>query len=78
VRKSDGEVFALLLILYPIGRFLLELIRQDELGQFGTDLTISQWVSFGTILVGISFLVYVRIAGYRSGSNPPLTGSMAD
>ena len=78
VRKSDGEVFALMLILYPIGRFLLELIRQDELGQFGTELTISQWVSFGAIFIGISFLAYVRIAEYRSGSNPPLTGSMAE
>jgi len=63
VRKSDGEVFALMLILYPIGRFMLELIRRDEMGLFGTDLTISQWVSIGAILVGFSYFAYVRMAG---------------
>ncbi|MFT7632760.1 MAG: phosphatidylglycerol:prolipoprotein diacylglycerol transferase, partial [Mariniblastus sp.] len=50
VKRYDGEVFALMLILYSIGRFMMELIRQDELGQFGTPFTISQLVSFGTIL----------------------------
>lgn len=65
VRQTDGEVFGLMLILYPIGRFLLELIRQDELGQFGTELTISQWVSAATILVGFSVFAYVRFRGNR-------------
>ena len=59
-RRHSGEVLALLLILYPLGRFLLEIIRTDEGGQFGTALTISQWVSIGTIVVGFSVLLYVR------------------
>ena len=63
VRKSDGEVFGLMLILYPIGRFMLELIRQDEAGQFGTGLTISQLVSLGMIALGFSFFAYVRATG---------------
>ena len=29
-RRHDGEVFALMIIVYPIGRFLLEWIRNDE------------------------------------------------
>jgi len=49
-----------MLILYPVGRFLLEVIRTDESGQFGTALTISQWVSIGTILLGFGLLIYIR------------------
>ena len=53
-RKGDGQVFALLLVFYSISRFLLETIRQDELGQFGTSLTISQWVSIMVLPMGIA------------------------
>ena len=59
-RRYDGEVLALLLILYPIARFLLEIIRNDETGMFGSNLTISQWVSIGTILAGFGLLALVR------------------
>lgn len=62
-RRFDGEVFALLLILYSIGRFLLEVIRRDETGLLGSSLTISQWVSIGTIAVGFALLAYVRVRG---------------
>ncbi len=48
-RRRDGEVIALLLTLYPITRFLLEIIRNDELGKFGTSLTISQIISLATL-----------------------------
>jgi phosphatidylglycerol---prolipoprotein diacylglyceryl transferase len=44
-RRRDGEVFAIMLTLYPITRVLEEIIRTDEPGRFGTPLTISQWVS---------------------------------
>lgn len=56
-RRHDGQVIGLLLIIYPIGRFLLEFIRADEMGQFGTGFTISQIVSLGSILLGFSLLV---------------------
>ena len=59
-RRSDGEVFALMIILYSVGRFLLELIRTDEAGQFGTAFTISQWVSFGVLALGFLLLAYIR------------------
>ncbi len=62
-RRSDGEVFALMLILYPIGRFMIEIIRNDEAGQFGTEWTISQWVSVGTIVVGFALFSYCRAFG---------------
>ena len=63
VRSSDGEVFALMLILYPIARFLHEIIRRDEVGQFGTELTISQWVSVATVLLGFLLFGWFRSQG---------------
>ena len=72
IRKSDGEVFGLMLIFYSIGRFLMELIRQDEAGQFGTQFTISQWVSFATIVAGITVFTYARTLGAKSNQPPSL------
>ncbi len=63
LRRYDGEVFALMLIFYSIGRFLLEIVRRDEGGLLGTPLTISQWVSVGAILFGFALLGYVRAYG---------------
>lgn len=53
--RRDGEVFAWMLTLYPIGRIFEELVRDDEPGRFGTALTISQWVSVG-LLAGAAVL----------------------
>jgi phosphatidylglycerol:prolipoprotein diacylglycerol transferase len=72
IRRSEGEVFGLMLVLYSIGRFLMELIREDEMGAFGTPLTISQWVSLITILVGFAILAYARSGGSRSTEAPAL------
>jgi phosphatidylglycerol:prolipoprotein diacylglycerol transferase len=58
-RRRDGEVFALLLSLYPIARILLEIIRTDEPGQLGTSLTISQIVSLVLLAIGFTLWVYL-------------------
>jgi phosphatidylglycerol:prolipoprotein diacylglycerol transferase len=52
-RKGDGSVVALALIMYPLSRFGLEIIRWDETGQLGTELTISQFVSLGVVGLGL-------------------------
>ena len=54
-RRRDGEIFALLLTVHPISRFLLEMIRSDEPGQFGTPLTISQWISLAFLVLAAGF-----------------------
>lgn len=59
-RRHDGEVFALLVTIHPISRFLLEMIRSDEPGQFGTGWTISQWISIGLLAVGIGLWIYAE------------------
>ena len=45
LQQRDGQLIALAFTLYPVSRFLLELIRDDEGGLLGTPLTISQWIS---------------------------------
>lgn len=59
-RRYDGRVFALMLVLYAISRFTLEMIRRDESGQFGTDLTIAQWVSIVMLVVGAGLFFICR------------------
>jgi phosphatidylglycerol:prolipoprotein diacylglycerol transferase len=59
-RRHDGEVFALLVTLHPISRFFLEMIRSDEPGQFGTGLTISQWLSIGIFAAGVALWIYIE------------------
>lgn len=65
-RRHDGEVFALLLIIHPISRFVLELIRADEGGQFGTSFTISQLLGFALMAAGVALLAYLEL--YRRGT----------
>jgi len=54
-KRRDGEVLALFLTVYPINRFLMECIRTDEPGVWGTPLNTAQFVSLA-ILVGVAGL----------------------
>ncbi len=56
-RLRDGDLFWMYLILYPIGRFLLDFVRLDSNG-FGP-LTTAQLVSLLTILAAVAIL-FVR------------------
>jgi phosphatidylglycerol:prolipoprotein diacylglycerol transferase len=57
-RRWTGEVVALGWIAYPINRFMIEFLRSDEPGQFGTPLTIAQWFSMALLAGGIAFYAY--------------------
>ncbi|MBD3672388.1 MAG: prolipoprotein diacylglyceryl transferase [Planctomycetaceae bacterium] len=69
-RTKDGEVVVLALLTYPVMRFTIEFLRNDEFGQFRTGLTISQLVSIGLFSLGILLLVYLRHA--RGSTKTPL------
>lgn len=58
-RRRDGQVLGWLLVLYPLTRYILEIVRTDEPGRFGTNLSISQWVSLLMISCAISLLIYL-------------------
>ncbi|TWU46220.1 Prolipoprotein diacylglyceryl transferase [Rubripirellula tenax] len=53
---------------YAVLRFIMELIRVDEAGQFGTSLSISQWVSLFVFAFSIVGLVWI----YRGTSSAAL------
>ena len=57
----EGMMFATVMTIYPITRFLLEIIRTDEAAIFGTGLSISQNVSI-VLLLGIAGLwLYILV-----------------
>jgi phosphatidylglycerol:prolipoprotein diacylglycerol transferase len=59
-RRRDGEVMALMLVIHPISRFLLEAIRVDESAVWGTGLSISQNLSIAIFAIGVGMWLYLR------------------
>jgi len=59
LRRRDGELLALLLSVYPVTRFIMEIIRTDESAVFGTGLSISQNVSLLLLLCAVGLWFYV-------------------
>jgi phosphatidylglycerol:prolipoprotein diacylglycerol transferase len=65
--RRDGIVFGLGLVLYGISRMIEEWIRIDEAGQFGTSLSIAQWISLVGIAIGLTILtIQLRRPSHRS------------
>ncbi len=58
LRRRDGEVMALLMITYPILRFVVELLRNDE-GVFFAGMTISQTISVALFSAGIIYWAWL-------------------
>jgi len=57
-RKNQGEVFALYLVLYSMGRFVVEGMRIDSL--MFMNMRVAQLLSFGLVLLGIIIFTYLR------------------
>jgi phosphatidylglycerol:prolipoprotein diacylglycerol transferase len=60
-RRHEGETLALGCILYAITRFTIEFLRADELGKWGTGLTISQLASVAILTTGIALLGFLNL-----------------
>ena len=60
---------AVLLMIYPISRTILEFIRIDESGLWGTPFTISQWVSLFVFAIGLGLYVFVMLR--KEAGSPP-------
>jgi phosphatidylglycerol---prolipoprotein diacylglyceryl transferase len=58
-RRRDGEVFALMITIHPVSRFLQEIIRIDEASVFGTGMSISQNVSILMLIGAIGLWGYL-------------------
>ncbi len=59
LRRRDGQVMALLLVTYPVTRFLIERLRGDE-PAFFAGMTVSQNVSIGLFAVGVAFWAFLQ------------------
>ncbi len=70
-RPKPGSVIALAAATYPITRFVIELLRNDEKGQFSTSLTISQLFSILICPLGLVFVGWLAWATwFRSDGSP--------
>lgn len=52
-QKKDGRLFALYMIIYSIGRFFIEFIRDDPRGNVGI-LSTSQFIGIFVVILGIA------------------------
>lgn len=67
-KRASGTVGALYLILYSIGRFLVEIFRADERGAiFG--MSTSQFISIPVLVVGIALMIYFSKRTERAEEN---------
>lgn len=58
LRKRDGQVMALLMVTYPITRFLIEILRGDD-GAFVLGMTTSEAISAGIFAAGVAFWLWL-------------------
>jgi phosphatidylglycerol---prolipoprotein diacylglyceryl transferase len=68
-RRRDGEIMALVMILYSLTRWPIESLRGDEQALF-MGMTLSQNISVGLLLMGL--LLWVRL-----GRTPTNSGRQA-
>ncbi len=58
-RRREGELFALMMTVYPTTRFLIESLRTDESAVFGTGLSIAQNISMLLLLFAVGLWIYI-------------------
>jgi phosphatidylglycerol---prolipoprotein diacylglyceryl transferase len=57
--RRDGELFALLISIYTVTRFLIEILRTDEAAVFGTGMSISQNISLALLMLVAGLWLYI-------------------
>lgn len=70
-----GMILFAAVIGYAVMRFVMEMLRNDEPGQFGTELTISQWVS--VVVFGIASFALGLVLRWGPGRADPQLGVVA-
>ncbi|SHE41725.1 prolipoprotein diacylglyceryl transferase [Clostridium fallax] len=60
--NKSGRVFAMYLILYSIGRFFVEFLRNDPRGNVGV-LSTSQFIAIITLILGLAIFNIHKIRG---------------
>jgi len=76
LRRREGQTFALLLILYPITRFVLESLRGDNVHDLaGGVLTHNQYTSLVILLAGVIMMIVLQRC--RPSAGPTWTDRLA-
>lgn len=58
-QKRDGQLFAMLFVLYPLGRFFMEFLRDDDRGSISV-VSLPQVSSIVVAMLAVSFLLAGR------------------
>ncbi len=75
LRRRDGEVMGLLMLTYPVTRFFIEQLRDDE-GVFFAGMTVSQAISVALFAGGLiywAFLLRMPATRYADTAEPIMT-----
>ena len=59
-KKFNGEIFALYILGYALGRSWIEGLRTDQLLMWGTNIAISQVLSIIAVIIAATFIVIKR------------------
>ncbi len=66
VRRHDGQVVGLYLMLYSIARFLIEFYRHHQQAYpFGGPFSLTQWIALGLLPLGV--YLFLRRPGTQAG-----------
>ena len=67
-KREKGKIVLLYLIMYSVGRFIIEFFRNDPRGSVGT-LSTSQFVSVCTLVIVVVFYILMRYRIKRLRTN---------
>jgi len=67
-QRRQGEIMALLMILYPLTRWPIEALRGDEPALFA-GMTLSQNISLGLLFCGIAVWILLRPRAFTQSSS---------
>lgn len=56
-KRKNGMVIALYMVLYSVGRFIIEFYRDDFRGTVG-NISTSQFIAIFTFIIGISIMIF--------------------
>lgn len=65
--KKSGNTFGLYLLLYSIGRFIIECFRGDPRGNVSI-LSTSQFIAIFTFILAVGTLIFVNVKGRKNKS----------
>jgi len=74
-RRREGEISALMFTLYPVVRFVEEILRDDEAAVFGTGMSISQNISVILLVCAVGLWCYILHCPTKNRVAPALSSS---